>query len=179
MLKKKSIYFLPALLALSLLMVYPSFASNVTEGCTPGYWKNHTDVWFTFKPTDTLEYAFSTNLYAGGPIWGNEPEPEWWFNIKNQTLIEALKFHGGSGIDGAMRIYFRQAVAALLNGTAWDQIYSLGYPVINFHAGGYVIWHVRFQLKNCETREEFLAFAADWDRLNNLGCPLNRYGLRK
>jgi hypothetical protein len=72
------------------------------EGLTPGFWKNHTNVWGPtgYLPTQTLESVFDVPDSLG---------------MDNFTLLEALNFKGGSGVAGAARNLFRHAVAAVLN----------------------------------------------------------------
>ena len=67
----------------------------IQEGCTIGYWKNHTDRWCgTYKTTD--RYG---DIFTSAPL-----------QIRDLTLLQALYMDGG-------RIYNlgRQSVAALLN----------------------------------------------------------------
>jgi hypothetical protein len=88
-------------------------ASNIgTQGCTPGYWKNHTDNW--------EEYAPSTKVSA---VFAGAPAP-----YANLTLEQALALKGGSGLDGSTEILLRAAVAAVLN-AAHE---GLGYPYRRF-----------------------------------------------
>jgi hypothetical protein len=67
-------------------------------GFTPGYWKNHTDVWpAPYTPNNTtLTSVFGANALPG-------------------TLLGALNFQGGPGDIGAKQILLRAAVASLLN----------------------------------------------------------------
>jgi len=78
------------------------------EGCTPGYWKNHTDSWQEAAPGDLFGAAY-TSARA---------------NVAGLTLLQALQGGGGSGADGAARILARAATAAWLN-AAHDDV---GYP---------------------------------------------------
>jgi hypothetical protein len=73
------------------------------QGCTPGYWKNHTDSW---PPT-----GYSTTQKIKGVF----SEATFWPGVGNATLLDALSFAGGSGTEGAAEILLRAAVAALLN----------------------------------------------------------------
>lgn len=66
------------------------------EGCTPGYWKNHTDRWIGYLPTADFDATFGVNVY----------DP-------NITLKKALEAKGG-GINALAR----HATAALLNARA-------------------------------------------------------------
>ena len=70
------------------------------EGLTPGFWKNHTDLWSGYATGQTLESVFDVPDSLG---------------LDNRTLLEALSFRGGPGVQGAAQNMFRHAVAALLN----------------------------------------------------------------
>ena len=70
------------------------------EGRTPGFWKNHLSSWVGLSPNQTLESVF------------NVPDS---LGLDSKTLIQALNFGGGSGVQGAAQNLFRHAVAALLN----------------------------------------------------------------
>jgi hypothetical protein len=76
-------------------------------GFTLGFWKNHTDVWVGYAPSAKVGDVFSNaSPYA------------------STSLLNALKFQGGDGIDGGKRILLKQAVAALLNASA-----GINYPL--------------------------------------------------
>lgn len=77
-------------------------------GCTPGYWKNHTDSWEEASSGDLL-----SSIYSGARA-----------NVAGKTLLEALQGGGGPGADGAAVILARAATAAWLN-AAND---GVGYP---------------------------------------------------
>ena len=70
------------------------------EGLTPGFWKNHTDLWVTCTPDQTLESVFDVPDHLG---------------LDDKTLLEALNFGGGTSVKGAAQNLFRHAVAAILN----------------------------------------------------------------
>lgn len=119
------------------------------EGCTPGYWKqeHHFDSWTApYDPTDSLSSAgFS---YAGfGSI----------------TLLQALQGGGGPGVAGAVQILMRAAVAALLNAAS-----SIDFGFDPAH----VVADTNTALAS-NNRTTILNQAAEWDKFNNLGCPLN------
>ena len=74
-----------------LLILIGSVQATVgTEGCTPGYWKNHLDSWEFYAPDDSFIDVF------GGSY--------------DKTLLEALKTGGGGE-----KALGRHVVAALLN----------------------------------------------------------------
>jgi len=79
--------------AISLVAVAP--VSACSEGCTPGYWKNHPDSWVGYIPGDNFNSVFGV-----GP---------------NMTLMEALSAKRGDFGSGAEAAFVRHAVAALLN----------------------------------------------------------------
>ena len=95
-------------LVFSLAAAVPAEANEIGyDGCTPGYWKTHTDNWHEAAPGDLLSgyYAVTSNL-------------------SGITLEQALALKGGPGAAGAERILIRAAVASWLN-TAHE---GLGFP---------------------------------------------------
>jgi len=83
---------------------------------------------------------------------------------KDDTLLDALNYNGGSGRTGAARILLRAAVAALLNAASPN----VDYP----RTPAEVITSVNVALTS-NSRSTMLTLAAELDRDNNLGCPLN------
>jgi hypothetical protein len=127
------------------------------EGCTPGYWKNHTDSWQEAAPGDLFGSAY-TSARA---------------NVAGVTMLDALGLPGGPGLDGAARILARAATAAFLN-AAHDDV---GYPWRRVGEGedgrpGLVSTvNAAFESNN---RATMLALASWLDDDNNLAeCPLN------
>lgn len=121
------------------------------EGCTPGYWKNHTDSWppTGYSTVQSVESAFAQAAsYAAG----------------SATLLEALDFGGGGGLDGASQILLRAGVAALLNASHPDVEYQF--------SSIWVITQVDAALASA-SRDSMLAAANTLDAANNQGCPLN------
>lgn len=122
------------------------------EGCTPGYWKNHTDSWagLGYSPGQTVGSVFS----------GASAFP----SLASQTLLQALQGSGGPGTLGAARILLRAAVAALLNAAHS----GVEYP----RTTASIIADVNAALAS-NSRDTMLELAAELDADNNLGCPLN------
>jgi hypothetical protein len=83
---------------------------------------------------------------------------------KDDTLLDALNYQGGSGITGAARNLLRAAVAALLNAAHPD----VDYP----RTTADVISQVNAALAS-NNRNTMLALASSLDKDNNLGCPIN------
>ena len=125
-----------------------------TQGCTPGYWKNHTDSWTgtAFSPTQKVGsvFALPADLSA----------------FSGETLLNALNGGGGPSLSGATEILLRSSVAALLNAT--DP--NVAFPA--FKSG--IKKRVNAALAT-EDRDTILALATIFDNKNNGagGCPLN------
>ena len=122
------------------------------QGCTPGYWKNHTGSWppTGYSPSQTVQSAFSQA--AGFPSLGNA------------SLLDGLSFQGGSTLQGGAEILLRASIAALLNAAHSN----VSYP--RTPAG--VISDVNSALAS-GNRDTMITLASQLDRDNNLGCPLN------
>lgn len=135
----------------------PAQAVNIGhEGCTPGFWKTHTDVWEEADPTDLFSDHFSDG--TSGVLVG-------------RTLLQALDGGGGPGVAGAELILARAATAAFLN-AAHE---GLGFPWRRFSTGldgrPPLVDTVVAALESGD-RATMLALADRLDADNNLGCPL-------
>lgn len=121
-----------------------------TQGCTPGYWKQtqHFDSWKIYSPSQLVSSVFTVPSQLSG--------------LGSVTLVGALSFQGGPGVNGAAQILLRAAVSALLNST------SVNYPL----STAQVISQVNTALASLN-RDTMLALATTLDNDNNLGCPLN------
>ena len=117
------------------------------EGCTPGYWKNHTSAWDVYSPMQTVGSVFSGASAS----------------LADDTLLQALSYQGGAGLLGAEQILLRAAVAALLNSA--DDV--VDYPLLTSQ----VINRVSAALAS-DNRGRILTLATNLDNQNNLGCPL-------
>jgi hypothetical protein len=117
------------------------------EGCTPGFWKNHTDEW-QVSTDETLEQEF------------NIPDA---FGLDNKTLLQALSFQGGPGLAGMARNLLRQAVAAKLNVLHEDVDYPLTLSE--------VIGRTNAAL-NSGSRAAMEAQKNQFAGFNSLDCPL-------
>ncbi len=125
-----------------------SYLGRSGEGCTPGYWKNHTDSWPTeYSPDQTVKSVF--NQASEFPT------------LANDTLLQALGYGGGSETEGGARILLRAAVAAVLNASS-----EVDYP----RSEGDVVNDVNDALASGD-RATMIALANALDADNNLGCP--------
>jgi hypothetical protein len=119
------------------------------EGCSHGYWKNHQSAWAPtgYVPSQTIGSVFSG---SGG--------------LASSTLLDALRFKGGSTITEAKQILLRQAVAALLNaahpGVAYPRTTAQVTAAVNAALAS-------------NDRNTILELASALDADNNLGCPLS------
>ncbi|HSU84077.1 MAG TPA: hypothetical protein VLR69_16775 [Thermoanaerobaculia bacterium] len=123
-----------------------------TEGCTPGYWKNHTRSWTAtgYSPGQSTVSVFSAaSAYP---------------SLAGKTLLQSLQGGGGPGTLGGATILLRAAVAALLN--ASDS--AVDYPLTQAQ----VISQVNSALASND-RDTMLSLASTLDGDNNLGCPLH------
>jgi hypothetical protein len=118
------------------------------QGCSHGYWKNHTDAWQVLSPNTTVG-----NIFAGANAYG----------LGNATLLQALSFNGGSTLAEAAQILLRQAVAAVVNA---DHL-AVEYP----RTFDEIVFDVNAALDS-GNRSSILSLAAALDGDNNLGCPL-------
>ena len=120
----------------------------VYYGCTPGFWKNHVELWpFPYTPG----YLFD-DVFDDGPD-GIE------------TLIAALTAKGGSGVEGAKRILARTAVAALFNSIVFDWGWD-GYPLDEAEVKALV--NAAFA---SDDRNTMLTLTQLLDEYNNYGVP--------
>lgn len=121
------------------------------QGCTPGYWMYHTASWppTGYSPSQSVASVFPS---AGGyPAQGSA------------TLLQALSFAGGPGVEGAVEILLRAGVAALSNAS---------HPGVSYpRTPAQVIVQVDAALAS-GNRDTMLVLAASLDADNNLGCPL-------
>jgi hypothetical protein len=143
------------LAATSVLLIAPAHANRVgNEGCTPGFWKNHPSRWQEATPSKALHFEL---VKAAVNLDGDRD---------TDTFMDALRYQGGPGLEGAKRILLRAAVAAWLNAASEE----LGYPLRRYGEDGFVA-DVKAALAS-GNRQTMLNLAERLDRLNNLGCPL-------
>ncbi len=147
------------LTAMLFLAAAPAVAHEY--GCTPGYWKNHTSAWVGYSPDQTLATVFPglrANYTDGSTL------------DTSATLLEALRFPGGSTDAQAAQILLRAAVAALLN-AAHPEVHAW-----NGDTASVIEWTVNSTVylpaDGRTHRSSMLALAYVYDQENNVGCPL-------
>ncbi len=148
-----------AALFATLVVASPASATNIgNEGCTPGYWKNHTSNWEEFTP-DSL---------VGAQGWLKDAPVGLKATYRNWTFLQALQGGGGPGLDGAAKILLRASVAAYLN-AAHE---GVGYPYRRLNDPGQLKATIQAAFASGD-RATMLSLASMLDDANNLGCPLN------
>jgi len=124
------------------------------QGCTPGFWKNHTNAWcVSYTPTTPVSTVFNTSACG--------------CNFSTLTFDQALQGEGGNTICDAELILFRAAIAALLNTCGGSGVnYPLGTSAIIAEVNGVLV-------APCD-RTTILNEASRLDTFNNgrAGCPL-------
>ena len=117
---------------------------EVFEGCTLGYWKNHTDRWCG---------AYETcDLY--GSVFENAPA-----NLSGLTLLQALNLKGNKSGENLAR----QSVAALLNVCSGD---------VNYDSEFASIQALKDFVNAAFNGGDVNLAGSHLDLLNNAGCPL-------
>lgn len=85
---------------LSVALAVPATAGAwESAGCTPGFWKNHTEVWQGYTTDQTI-----------GSVFTSADEP-----YASMTLLEGLSLQGGTDLAGASEILLRASIAMVLN----------------------------------------------------------------
>jgi len=123
---------------------------TAAEGCTPGFWKNHTSQWIGYLPSAGIGTVFSS---AGA-----------FPTLADDSLLDGLSYHGGTGAIGGARILLRAAIAALLNEAHPDVDYSVDGVVALVNAA-----------LGTGDRDTMIALGGLLDDANNGadGCPLS------
>jgi hypothetical protein len=115
-------------------------------GLTPGFWKNHVDRWVGYEPEWTVVQVWTDFGYVD----------------QLDTLLDALEYPGGKGLEGAARILYRAAVAAVLNAA---------HPNINYPLDTTEIDVMVMNALNSYNRGVMLDLATLLDDYNNAGAP--------
>jgi hypothetical protein len=123
------------------------------EACGLGYWKNHLYAW------DGTAYTPDVLV---GDVFTVPVELDF---LADDTLMEALEYGGGNGVEGGARIMLRHCVTALLNASHAD----VNYPF----AVAEIIDVVDAALASLD-RKTMLKAKHDIGQNNcDGGCPLN------
>jgi hypothetical protein len=128
-----------------------------TQGCTPGFWKNHEEDW-----QETDPYAEFTTTFANAALYTS---------LADITNKEALQMPGGPGTEGAARILARAAMAAWLNAAHDDVAFPWRRPAPSEFRSPGLVKAVNDAFASGD-RAAMLELASQLDADNNLGCPL-------
>ena len=166
---KKSIL-LGALFAFgfTIFTVSPLFAP-FNEGCTPGFWKNHNNLWPVLTGIAMDAKLGDVFLLPTDPP---ESPPAWWSMYANDSLLDALSYPGGGGLQGAIRIFLRHATAAALN--SYAGLVTQGG--IHYRSPAFIIPLIDGTLMTGGFRGDFLGVKNLLDMWNNMGCPFDSQG---
>jgi hypothetical protein len=93
-----------------------------TEGCTPGFWKNHPDCWRCYDEATLVSDVF-TVLSDSNYSYADYSDGKCDFDAN--TLKQSIRYKGGTGVFGAARNLLRHASAAIQNACSQD----VGYPL--------------------------------------------------
>lgn len=168
-----------AVMAFGVVLAAPATANEggTTEGCTPGFWKNHTD-WKSYDDgaNDTADDNFpdTTLSHMLRSPDGNGTDytfPAVYGDLGSVTMLAALSQGGGSTLRGAANNLMRHAVAAYLNSDA-----GLAYPFRRYTVGEDgsppLVQQIQTAL-NSQKRGQILALKDKLAAANELGCPLS------
>jgi hypothetical protein len=168
-----------AALAFSVVLGAPASANEggLTEGCTPGFWKNHTD-WKSYDDGsgDTADDNFpdttlSHMLRSPDGFGQDYVFPAVYGDLGSVTMLAALSQGGGSTLRGAANNLMRHAVAAYLNADA-----GLEYPFRRYTIGEDgsppLVQQIQTAL-NSEKRGKIIELKDALAAANELGCPLS------
>jgi hypothetical protein len=95
---------------------------EATEGCTPGFWKNHPDCWGCYTPETLVSEVFTV---LGDPNYLYAAYSDSKSDFDADSLMEAMNYKGGTGVAGATRNLLRHATAALQNACNQNVQYPL------------------------------------------------------
>lgn len=134
-----------------------------SQGCTPGYWKNHTESWRQNTPPDDMPApdARVSSVFSGATAV-----------TADKTLAEALDGGGGAGTVGAENILMRAAVAAYLNAASDDLEFPWRRNARGLDGRPALVPAVNAAIAS-RSRSTMLELASQLDADNNLGCPLS------
>ncbi len=106
---------------------------------TPGYWKNHPEVWesrtgyipYDYKVNGTWHYATKVKDVFTVPSdyslsMGKKTRSGGW--LGDYTLMQALAFPGGDNLYGAAQNLLRVGTGALLNAKSMERGYNTSFP---------------------------------------------------
>ncbi len=113
------------------------------EGFTPGFWKNHTEDWMGYDPTDSYADVFGVTVHAKVLKLGDKNDDG------ELSLLETLNLRGNS-----IKSFYRHSVAALLNAAHPNVDYAFTETEVKdmvqeaFATGAFETFKLRFEVQN-------------------------------
>jgi hypothetical protein len=157
--KSVSIFLLAAVVVSSFVIAVNVFnpskvAACRDQGCSAGYWRNHTDKWVGYE-TDTLVRELFSEADR--------------YNLGGTTLINALNNNWGYGcwtpVGMAARALLRQGVAARLN---------ISNPEVDYRVSGSQVIQIVNNALASGNIWTICNAARLLDSYNNAGCPFGQ-----
>ena len=127
------------------------------QGCTPGYWKNHTSKWDSAADPVAAAAGFTTTT-GFNAFFGLTAAQSGFAN--SVTMLQAIKTGGGGGFKLA-----RHGIAGLLS-LAAGLNYSLPSGIANAAA-------LKTAMHDAYVNNVFEPLAENLAKANEAGCPLN------
>jgi hypothetical protein len=154
-------------IAAAVLAVAPAAATSGgnSEGCTPGFWKNHTP-WSQYDLDGGYTTGTTVSSMLGGYTFTGSLT-----SFQSTTMLQALQGGGGSGVTGAAKILLRAGTAAYLNADA-EILYPYRRETTGF-GGLESLKSLITSALDSGDRDTMIALAGQLDAANNLGCPLS------
>ncbi|MHC4289504.1 MAG: hypothetical protein ACYTCN_08530 [Planctomycetota bacterium] len=136
------------------------------DGCTPGFWKNHPDCWCeSYDPEDPVADVFTALQDPNYIDLGGQGSKDKW-DVDTDTLMDAINYGGGRGLEGAARNLLRHSVAAILNGCSGDVNYPISDALI------IDLVNAALATEDVDMIQELHSVLAEW---NEYGCPINAH----
>jgi hypothetical protein len=135
-----------------------------SEGCTPGFWKNHTDCWCNdvYPPSMDVDDVWNA---LKDPNYVALDDSKW--TPATDTLNESIRYRGGGGLAGAARNMLRHATAALQNACVSDVAYPASVATIISEVNRVLATEDPAEIQALHT------ILADWNE--NSPCPINAH----
>ena len=136
------------------------------DGCTPGFWKNHPDCWCeSYNPEDPVANIFTALQDPNYIDLGGQGKKDKW-DVDTDTLMDAINYGGGRGLEGAARNLLRHSVAAILNGCNDNVAYPISDALI------IDLVNAALATEDVDIIHELHSVLAEW---NEYGCPINAH----
>ena len=140
------------------------------SGCRARYWEHRE----RRMPPQTPDFSFWPEPYTPADRLSEVftiPQCITDLDVRDATLLEALGFHRGGGVNGAASALLREAVAALLNAqVTLNGDCNVEYPIAN---PAVVVEMVNQALATCD-RRQMLQLGEIFQTFNRLDCPCDR-----